>query len=177
MSNTEHDVDCCCRKSRRMFSPKELRVYVLSLLAGSSSYGYELIQRIKLATGSFYCPSSGVIYPTLTLLEEQTFIEPVNQSHGRKQFLITTEGKLFLATQTVILLNIKQKLQYARELKQGNAFADEIELAVSRFKSLLRHKIVLKQLSNDESVKIVNIINQTVQRLESMNLALIEVDN
>ena len=173
MSEIEQSIDCQCRKLRRMFSPKELRLYILSLLTESSSYGYELIKKIEVTTSGFYCPSPGVIYPTLTLLEEQGLIEPVTGDKGRKLFSITEEGELFLAEYLGVLNCIKDKLKYAQELKEGNSFADEIESAVDKFKNLLRHKIVLQQLADEESIKIVNIINQAVQRIEAMNLALI----
>ena len=72
-----------------------------------------------------------------------------------------------------ILAEVQLKLKYAQELKAGNQFANEIECAVDKFKSLLRHKIVLQQLTKDESTKVVEIINRAVERIEQVNAVLV----
>ena len=72
-----------------------------------------------------------------------------------------------------ILNEVKAKLKYAQELRAGNQFANEIESAVDKFKSLLRHKIVLQQLSKGEAAKVVEIINQAVNRIEQVNASLL----
>jgi DNA-binding PadR family transcriptional regulator len=43
---------------------------LLQLIAEKPRYGYELIKAIEEKFGGMYSPSPGVIYPTLTLLEE-----------------------------------------------------------------------------------------------------------
>ncbi|WP_369311216.1 PadR family transcriptional regulator [Providencia rettgeri] len=176
MANAQQPDPCLCNGKglSRMFNPKQLRIYILHLLTGGINYGYELIKRISEETAGFYCPSPGVIYPTLTLLEELGFIIAGKENDkGRKCFTITPEGRCFLLSKADILAEVRLKLNYAQELKAGNQFANEIECAVDKFKSLLRHKIVLQQLSKEESAKVVEIINRAVERIEEVNAALV----
>ncbi|GAB1438929.1 PadR family transcriptional regulator [Providencia sp.] len=167
---------CLCngKSLSRMFNPKQLRIYILHLLAEGINYGYELIKKIGQETAGFYCPSPGVIYPTLTLLEELGFITAgKDNGKGRKCYVITPEGRCFLLRKAEILAEVKLKLNYAQELKAGNQFANEIECAVEKFKSLLRHKIVLQQLTKEESKQVVDIINRAVERIEQVNAVLV----
>ncbi|EKT62698.1 PadR family transcriptional regulator [Providencia burhodogranariea] len=175
MTNEQQAGQCTCdgKSLSRMFNPKQLRVYILYLLADGSNYGYELIKKIGLETAGFYCPSPGVIYPTLTLLEELGFIvAQKEQGKGRKCYSLTPEGKCCLLLQADMLAEVKLKLSYAQELKAGNQFAKEVELAVDKFKSLLRHKIVLQELTKEQSTRVVEIINSAVERIEQVNLVL-----
>nr|ELR5111083.1 helix-turn-helix transcriptional regulator [Providencia stuartii] len=180
MTDEQPAEQCACdgKSLSRMFNPKQLRIYILYLLADGSNYGYELIKKIAAETAGFYCPSPGVIYPTLTLLEELGFIvAQKEQGKGRKCFSLTPEGKCFLLLKADILEQVKHKLNYAQELKSGNQHAKEIELAVEKFKSLLRHKIVLQQLSLDQSKQVVEIINRAVERIEQVNSVLTNEGN
>ncbi|MGR2599624.1 WzyE family oligosaccharide polymerase, partial [Salmonella enterica] len=66
---------------------------LLALVARKPSHGYELIKAIEEASSGLYVPSPGVIYPTLTLLEEQDFLEPLTTGNGRKSYRITAAGE------------------------------------------------------------------------------------
>src|ERR1700757_701318 len=54
----------------RFFDHGDLRYVLLGLIAERPRHGYELIKAIEEKFGGMYSPSPGVIYPTLTLLEE-----------------------------------------------------------------------------------------------------------
>jgi DNA-binding PadR family transcriptional regulator len=53
-----------------MFDGGELRLVILSLIAEKPRHGYEVIKALGERAGGDYSPSPGVVYPTLTLLEE-----------------------------------------------------------------------------------------------------------
>jgi hypothetical protein len=59
------------RRSRRMFESGELRLVLLKLIADEPRHGYDLIRAIEALTGGEYAPSPGVVYPTLTLLQDR----------------------------------------------------------------------------------------------------------
>jgi hypothetical protein len=63
------------RRSRRMFESGELRLVLLKLIADEPRHGYDLIRAIEDLTGGEYAPSPGVVYPTLTLLQDMGLIE------------------------------------------------------------------------------------------------------
>src|SRR5262245_17752487 len=62
----------------RLFDYGELRLLILALIAEAPSHGYELIKSIEERFGGSYTPSPGVIYPTLSWLDDMGYavIEP-----------------------------------------------------------------------------------------------------
>ncbi|HHE6470666.1 TPA: PadR family transcriptional regulator [Providencia rettgeri] len=161
---------------RRLFDHGDLHIMVLSLVAKKPSYGYEIIKDIQEASNGLYVPSPGVIYPTLTLLEEQGFLESQIVERNRKSFTITPEGSAHLAQNKEIEAVIARKLAKARDMQQGSNLAEDIEMAVSRFKALLRHKMVLKQLNEEQTRQIASIINDAVKQIEEVNTLLTNSD-
>lgn len=83
------------RRGGRLFDYGELRLLVLALIAQAPAHGYELIKTIEDRFGGTYTPSPGVIYPTLSWLEDMGYAT-VEAEGGRKSYAITDEGKTFL---------------------------------------------------------------------------------
>jgi DNA-binding PadR family transcriptional regulator len=83
------------RRGGRLFDYGELRLLVLALIAQAPAHGYELIKTIEDRFGGAYTPSPGVIYPTLSWLEDSGYAS-VEAEGGRKSYAITDEGKAFL---------------------------------------------------------------------------------
>ncbi|MBS1028202.1 PadR family transcriptional regulator [Gluconobacter albidus] len=79
----------------RKLTADELQLVILALLAEAPAHGYELIRRLEERSGGFYKPSPGVIYPSLTYLEE-TGLAAVTQDGNRKLYSLTDEGKAHL---------------------------------------------------------------------------------
>ena len=84
-------------RRRRVFDSGELRLVLLKLIADQPRHGYDLIRAIEELTGGFYVPSPGIVYPTLTLLQDMGQIEEAAPGGARKQFAVTTEGSEHLA--------------------------------------------------------------------------------
>ena len=72
------------RGRRRMFEGGELRLVLLLLMEAEPRHGYDIIREIESRTGGAYAPSPGVVYPTLTLLEEIGQVE-ARPSEGAKK--------------------------------------------------------------------------------------------
>jgi DNA-binding PadR family transcriptional regulator len=83
-------------RGRRMFDGGELRLVLLKLIADEPRHGYELIRAIEDMTGGTYVPSSGAIYPTLTLLDEMGLITAEPSDDNRKRYVVTPEGAMHL---------------------------------------------------------------------------------
>ena len=77
----------------RMFDSGELRLVILALLAEKPRHGYEIIKALSERVGGDYSPSPGVVYPTLTLLEEMGYASPSPDEQGRKLYAVTEEGR------------------------------------------------------------------------------------
>lgn len=81
----------------RFFDHGDLRFVILALLQEQPRHGYELIKELEERTGGAYRPSPGVVYPTLSLLEDEGFIRPSAAETGRKLYEIIDAGRETLA--------------------------------------------------------------------------------
>ena len=80
----------------RMFDGGELRFVILALVAEKARYGYEIIKELGERVGGDYSPSPGVVYPTLTMLEEMGYASASQDPQGRKLYTVTAEGEKVL---------------------------------------------------------------------------------
>ena len=81
----------------RMFDGGELRLVILALVAEKPRYGYEIIKELGERVGGEYSPSPGVVYPTLTMLEEMGYASASQDPQGRKLYTLTGDGEKVLA--------------------------------------------------------------------------------
>ena len=83
-------------RAGRMLATGDLRLIALALIAEQPRYGYEIIKLLEEKTAGWYSPSPGIVYPTLTFLEEAGHVTA--QADGAKKlYTITDEGKAHLA--------------------------------------------------------------------------------
>ena len=80
----------------RPFDYGELRLLVLAMIAEQPRHGYELMKAIEERMSGSYSPSPGVIYPTLSWLEDMGFATVETEDAGRKRYRLTAEGEAFL---------------------------------------------------------------------------------
>jgi DNA-binding PadR family transcriptional regulator len=79
----------------RMLAQGDLRLIALALIAEQPRHGYEIIKVLEEKTGGWYAPSPGIVYPTLTYLEEAGYVTA--QAEGSKKlYTITEEGRAYL---------------------------------------------------------------------------------
>lgn len=83
------------RGRRRMFEGGELRLVLLLLIESEPRHGYDLIREIETRTGGVYSPSPGIVYPTLTYLEEAGYVTAATEG-SKKLYTITDEGRAYL---------------------------------------------------------------------------------
>jgi DNA-binding PadR family transcriptional regulator len=84
------------RHGGRLFDYGELRLLVLAMIAEQSRHGYELMKAIEERAGGSYSPSPGVVYPTLSWLEDMGYAAVEAEGASRKSYRITPEGEAFL---------------------------------------------------------------------------------
>jgi DNA-binding PadR family transcriptional regulator len=83
-------------RARRMLAQGDLRLIALALIAEQPRHGYEIIKLLEEKTEGWYAPSPGIVYPTLTYLEEAGHVTA--QAEGAKKlYSITDEGRAHLA--------------------------------------------------------------------------------
>ncbi|HEX4123436.1 MAG TPA: PadR family transcriptional regulator, partial [Tepidisphaeraceae bacterium] len=76
----------------RFFDSSDLRYLILHLVSDTPRHGYEIIKLIEGESGGAHSPSPGIVYPTLTMLEEMG-LAAVTVDGTRKLYAITEEGK------------------------------------------------------------------------------------
>ena len=85
-------------RAGRMLAQGDLRLLALALIAEQPRHGYEIIKVLEEKTEGWYAPSPGIVYPTLTYLEEAGYVTA--QADGAKRlYTITAEGRAYLGEQ------------------------------------------------------------------------------
>jgi DNA-binding PadR family transcriptional regulator len=82
-------------RARRMLAQGDLRLIALALIAEAPRHGYEIIKLLEEKTADWYSPSPGIIYPTLTYLEEAGYVTASSEG-SKKLYTITEEGQAYL---------------------------------------------------------------------------------
>jgi DNA-binding PadR family transcriptional regulator len=80
----------------RMLAQGDLKLLALALIAEQPRHGYELIKLIEEKTAGWYSPSPGIVYPTLTFLEEAGYVTAESEG-AKKRYAITAEGEAYLS--------------------------------------------------------------------------------
>jgi DNA-binding PadR family transcriptional regulator len=84
-------------RARRMLAQGDLRLVALALIAEAPRHGYEIIKLLEEKTSDWYSPSPGIVYPTLTYLEEAGYVTASIEG-AKKLYTITDEGRAYLAS-------------------------------------------------------------------------------
>jgi len=103
----------------RMFDSGDLRLVILALVAEKPRHGYEIIKALEERVGGGYSPSPGVVYPTLTLIEEMGYATAAQDQGGRKLYTLTAEGEAFLAANRAQVDAIFARLDGANSDRRG----------------------------------------------------------
>jgi DNA-binding PadR family transcriptional regulator len=82
-------------RAGRMLAQGDLRLIALALIAEEPRHGYEIIKLVEEKTGDWYSPSPGIVYPTLTYLEEAGYVTASTEG-SKKLYAITEEGGAYL---------------------------------------------------------------------------------
>lgn len=151
------------RGGGRFFEQGDLRLVVLKLIADKPAHGYELIKAVEEAAGGAYAPSPGVIYPTLTLLEDLGYAA-VTEQGGRKLYAITPEGEAHLAENEPLVHGLFERM--AGVAAGSRAFSPQILRARENLKTALRLKLTSGALSDEQVTGIVEALDTAAQAVE-----------
>ena len=134
----------------------------LKLLAEEPRHGYELIKAIEERMGGAYSPSPGVIYPTLTMLEELGYATVAETEGGKKLYAATPEGIAFLGQNKDTVEAIFQRMQSSR----GSFAAPPILRAMENMKLALRMKLAEPELDEERIRKVAAAIDAAAVEIE-----------
>jgi len=142
----------------RLFDSGELRLVILALVAEKPSYGYEIIKAIEERLSGGYAPSPGVVYPTLTLLEEEGYATVSTAEGTKKLYTVTDLGNEYLKTNQATV-----KAIFGRMDQAGRAFgrgqSPQMMRALMNLKFALKMRVGHGNLSAEQTARIVEAID------------------
>ncbi|ESY22171.1 MULTISPECIES: PadR family transcriptional regulator [unclassified Mesorhizobium] len=97
-------------RAGRMLADGDLKLITLSLLAEAPRHGYDIIKALEERTSGIYSPSPGVVYPTLTFLEEAGYAASAADGN-KKVFSITEAGQAHLAENREMIDGVLEHLE------------------------------------------------------------------
>ena len=153
------------RGRRRMFEGGELRIVLLKLIADEPRHGYDLIRAVEEMTGGEYAPSPGVVYPTLTLLQDMGLIEEAPGEGPRKPFQITDAGRTHLEENSQEAEDLMDRLRGLAP-RQDSTAGPAIGRAVRNLMTALRHRVGRDGIDDDLLHEIAAILDEAAQKIE-----------
>jgi DNA-binding PadR family transcriptional regulator len=113
----------------RMVSAADLQLIIAAFLAEKPRHGYEIIKAVQERSNGYYTPSAGMVYPSLTYLEEIGYAS-VAADGARKLYSLTDAGKSHVKQNrervTALfseLTRVGQKMQRAQRAYEGESGA------------------------------------------------------
>jgi DNA-binding PadR family transcriptional regulator len=94
----------------RAFNYGEFRLLALAMIGEEPRHGYELMKAVEERMGGSYSPSPGVIYPTLSWLEDMGYVSAEADQGGRKRYRITPEGEAFLTANRSAIDEVRSRM-------------------------------------------------------------------
>ena len=79
----------------RLLAQGDLRLIALKLIEEQPRHGYDIIKALEERSHGVYSPSPGVVYPTLTYLEEVGYASATSEGN-KKVYTITGAGRAHL---------------------------------------------------------------------------------
>jgi len=149
----------------RFFDQGDLRWVILKLISEKPSHGYELIRAIEERLGGAYSPSPGVVYPTLTLLEDLGYITAAQSDGAKKAFSITPEGATALADNSASVDSIFQRIAAIAE-RVGGGPAPQIIRAMENLRMALRLKLERGKLADADVGRITAALDAAAREIE-----------
>jgi len=151
------------RGGRRFFDHGDLRFVLLKLIGDQPSHGYELIRAVEEAVGGAYSPSPGVVYPTLTLLEDLGHVSAA-QDGGKKLYSLTDEGRGFLDANARHVEGLVARMGEAA--KRSTLSAPGVLRAQENLRTALKLKLTGGALSETQIAAIAAILDEAAGAVE-----------
>jgi len=162
----------------RMLAQGDLKLLALALIAEQPRHGYELIKLIEEKASGCYSPSPGVVYPTLTFLEEAGYVTAESEG-AKKRYTITEEGRAYLKENRDIadmvlerLAAIGEKLARRRRAWRGDRDEEErvrvpqlVDAALDNLRAAAEKR--LEAEDGEAETRIVEILARAAQDIRS----------
>lgn len=162
------------RGGGRVFGHGGLRLVLLQLIADKPRHGYELIKAIEDRLGGSYSPSPGVIYPTLTLLEEMGHVT-VSADGGRKLHTLTDAGREHLAEHRAEVDALLARMASGDAVRGGHGGHGghgvrpaPVERAVHNLRQALHMRLAREPLGDAQIHAITDALDAAARQIERL---------
>jgi DNA-binding PadR family transcriptional regulator len=152
-------------RTSRVFEQGDVRLVMLKLIADKPSHGYELIKEIEDRLGGAYSPSPGIVYPTLTLLEDLGYLTLAQGENARKPYTITEAGRAELERNKAAVEAIFQRIAEVAE-RSGGGPDPRILRAMENLKLALRLRLERGQLTNEQIADVAAALDAAAATVE-----------
>ena len=142
----------------RLFAHGDLRLVILHLIAEKPRHGYEIIKAIEDQVGGAYSPSAGVVYPTLTMLEELGYVTVGTSDGGKKLHTITAEGQDYLNAYRPTVEALLARMS-AVHRTQGGRLAPQVLRAMENLKLAVDLRLSRQPLSEEQINAVATVID------------------
>ena len=149
-----------------MFDYGELRLVVLAMIGEEPRHGYELMRAIEERLGGSYSPSPGVIYPTLSWLEDICYAQVDTETAGRKRYRITPEGEAFLKANRAALDDLFSRIGSAGKGGRYEGVPSPVIRGMENLKLALRLRLRRGPLDQASAEAIAAALDNAAQSVE-----------
>jgi DNA-binding PadR family transcriptional regulator len=151
----------------RLFDAGDLKLVILKLLSEQPSYGYQLIKTMEERLAGGYSPSAGVIYPTLTLLEEEGLASASTSPDNKKVYTVTPAGLEFLDENKQRIGELFARLEEARGgFERGSR--PEIMKAFMNLRGAVMARVFRGNATPEQIQKIAEAINAAAKAIDGL---------
>jgi DNA-binding PadR family transcriptional regulator len=112
-----------------------------------------------------YAPSPGVVYPTLTLLEEEGFATVAAADGNKKLYAATEQGKEYLKANQVMLKAIFGRIEQAGKVF-GRGRSPQIQRAIMNLKFALKMRVERGDLSAEQVTRIAEAMDAAARAID-----------
>jgi DNA-binding PadR family transcriptional regulator len=139
----------------------------LKLIADEPRHGYELIKAIEEMTDGDYAPSPGIVYPTLTMLEDMGLIAEKKSKDAKKVYEATSDGREHLEENEDEVEELIERLEgHGRRRAKGNR--PEIGRAIGNLMTALRNRVAHEGWNEELLHEVIDILDEAAQRIERL---------
>jgi DNA-binding PadR family transcriptional regulator len=145
----------------KLFDAGALRYIVLQLIAEKPRHGYEIIKEIEQTIGGGYSPSPGVIYPLLSMLQDQGYVS-VTPDGNKNLHTITPEGKAFLDENRSFVDAIQERMS-----AKGRGGTQDIRHTIQEMLMLMQ-TLRRRGLTDEQKAKVNQILNKALEDIANI---------
>jgi DNA-binding PadR family transcriptional regulator len=150
-----------------MFDSGQLRFVILQLIADTPRHGYDIIKALEERLGGLYTPSAGVIYPTLSMLEDEGLVTMARPEGSKKLYTITDEGSAYLASNRAFVDAVIARTSAAGDSRHGH-HAPELREGLDALKSAIRSRLRAGLLDAEKIKQVAAILAQAAADVEKL---------